>query len=165
MESTSVYWVPVWRIQEPHFKLKLINPFYFVKQLPGHKSDVKDAQWIAECMMKELVKEVHGQDAGDFSSWAGLKPRNDQSNKTIKSRRITHGNRYLRRITMHHNYAFLWVLLLVQGNYIRFYRGKVLLTLRMSTILPPYRHIIHPTLVKNHLHFHTFLPKSLHNPN
>ena len=96
MESTSVYWVPVWRILEPNFKLKLINP-YFIKQLPGHKSDVKDAQWIAEYMMKELVKEVHGQDAGDFSSWAGLKPRNDQSNKTIKSRRITHGNRYLRR--------------------------------------------------------------------
>ena len=55
MESTSVYWIPVWRILEPHFKLKLINP-YFIKQLPGHKSDVKDAQWIAECMMKELVR-------------------------------------------------------------------------------------------------------------
>ena len=259
MESTSVYWIPVWRILEPHFNLKLINP-YFIKQLPGHKSDVKDAQWIAECMMKELVrgsfvpperiqqlrlydrriydlddeiirklakldaavqrcnirlsnylsntdsvsyksvidkicegvtspeelvKEVHGRiinrhgretiiaslkgcvteadidimaqlkaeidmaeahkqkcmdkmqeicekeyseqlrnlqtvpgvkmraatsliaeigtDMGHFetanhlSSWAGLKPRNDQSNKTIKSRRITHGNRYLRR--------------------------------------------------------------------
>ena len=259
MESTSVYWVPVWRILEPHFNLKLINP-YFIKQLPGHKSDVKDAQWISECMMKELVrgsfvpperiqqlrlydrriydlddeiirklakldaavqrcnirlsnylsntdsvsyksvidkicegvtspeelvKEVHGRiinrhgretiiaslkgcvteadiyimaqlkaeidmaeahkqkcmdkmqeicekeyseqlrnlqtvpgvkmraatsliaeigtDMGHFetanhlSSWAGLKPRNDQSNKTIKSRRITHGNRYLRR--------------------------------------------------------------------
>ena len=57
MESTSVYWIPVWRILEPHFKLKLINP-YFIKQLPGHKSDVKDAQWIAECMMKELVRAV-----------------------------------------------------------------------------------------------------------
>lgn len=54
MESTSVYWVPIWRVLEPHFKLKLINP-YFIKQLPGHKSDVKDAQWIAECMLKELV--------------------------------------------------------------------------------------------------------------
>ena len=259
MESTSVYWIPVWRILEPHFKLKLINP-YFIKQLPGHKSDVKDAQWIAECMMKELVrgsfvppesiqqlrlydrriydlddeiirklakldavvqrcnirlsnyvsntdsvsyksvidkicegvtspeelvKEVHGriinrhgketiiaslqgcvteadidimaqlkaeidmaemhkqecmdkmqeicekeyseqlknlqtipgvkmraatsliaeigtdmshfETANHLSSWAGLKPRNDQSNKTIKSRRITHGNRFLRR--------------------------------------------------------------------
>ena len=55
MESTSVYWIPVWRVLEPHFKLKLINP-YFIKQLPGRKSDVKDAQWIAECMMKELVR-------------------------------------------------------------------------------------------------------------
>lgn len=55
MESTSVYWIPVWRILEPHFELKLINP-YFIKQLPGRKSDVKDAQWIAECMMKELVR-------------------------------------------------------------------------------------------------------------
>ena len=32
MESTSVYWVPVWRILEPHFKLKLINPFYVAIQ-------------------------------------------------------------------------------------------------------------------------------------
>ena len=55
MESTSVYWIPVWRVLESHFKLKLINP-YFIKQLPGRKSDVKDAQWIAECMMKELVR-------------------------------------------------------------------------------------------------------------
>ncbi len=55
MESTSVYWIPIWRILEPHFKLKLVNP-YFIKQLPGHKSDVKDAQWIAECMQKELVR-------------------------------------------------------------------------------------------------------------
>lgn len=55
MESTSVYWIPVWRVLEPHFRLKLINP-YFIRQLPGHKSDVKDARWIAECMMKELVR-------------------------------------------------------------------------------------------------------------
>ena len=55
MESTSVYWIPIWRILEPRFKLKLVNP-YFIKQLPGHKSDVKDAQWIAECMLKELVR-------------------------------------------------------------------------------------------------------------
>ena len=28
MESTSVYWVPIWRVLEPHFKLKLINPYF-----------------------------------------------------------------------------------------------------------------------------------------
>lgn len=55
MESTSVYWIPVWRCLEPYFKLKLINP-YFIRQLPGHKSDVKDAQWIAECLLKDLVR-------------------------------------------------------------------------------------------------------------
>ena len=42
MESTSVYWIPIWRVLSPHFKLNLANP-YFIKQLPGRKSDVKDA--------------------------------------------------------------------------------------------------------------------------
>ena len=55
MESTSVYWIPIWRVLSPHFKLNLANP-YFIKQLPGRKSDVKDAQWIAECTMKELIR-------------------------------------------------------------------------------------------------------------
>ena len=55
MESTAMYWIPIWRMLEPHFRLKLVNP-YFIKQLPGRKSDVKDAQWIAECTMKDLVR-------------------------------------------------------------------------------------------------------------
>ena len=56
MESTSIYWEPVWNILEDSLqgRLKLINP-YFIRQLPGHKSDVKDAQWIAECILKGLV--------------------------------------------------------------------------------------------------------------
>ena len=54
MESTSIYWIPIWRILGPHFLLRLVNP-YFIKQLPGHKSDVADAQWIAECTMKNLI--------------------------------------------------------------------------------------------------------------
>ena len=55
MESTAVYWIPIWGVLEPHFHLKLVNP-YFIKQLPGRKSDVKDAQWIAECTLKDLVR-------------------------------------------------------------------------------------------------------------
>ena len=54
MESMSIYWIPIWRILAPHFLLRLVNP-YFIKQLPGHKSDVADAEWIAECTMKNLV--------------------------------------------------------------------------------------------------------------
>ena len=55
MESTAVYWVPVWNELCESMKLKLVNP-YFIKQLPGRKSDVKDAQWIAECLLKNLIK-------------------------------------------------------------------------------------------------------------
>ena len=55
MESTSIYWIPVWRIIEPYFPQKLVNP-YFIKQLPGRKSDVKDAEWIATCLLKDLIR-------------------------------------------------------------------------------------------------------------
>ena len=55
MESTAVYWMPVWNELEGSMELKLANPF-FIKQLPGRKSDVKDAQWIAECLLKNLIK-------------------------------------------------------------------------------------------------------------
>ena len=55
MESTSIYWMPVWRILEPYFSLKLVNP-YFIKQLPGKKSDIKDAEWIATCLLKDLIR-------------------------------------------------------------------------------------------------------------
>ena len=55
MESTSIYWHPVWRILDDIEELKLVNP-YFIKQLPGRKSDVKDAAWIAECTMKDLIR-------------------------------------------------------------------------------------------------------------
>lgn len=54
MESTSIYWMPVWRVLEPYVSLKLVNPF-FIRQLPGKKSDVKDAEWIATCLLKNLV--------------------------------------------------------------------------------------------------------------
>jgi len=55
MESTSIYWMPVWRVLESDFSLKLANP-YFIKQLPGRKSDVKDAHWIGQCLQKDLIR-------------------------------------------------------------------------------------------------------------
>ena len=54
MESTSIYWIPIWRVLEHSVKLHLVNP-YFIKQLPGKKSDVKDAEWIATCLMNNLI--------------------------------------------------------------------------------------------------------------
>ena len=55
MESTSIYWMPIWHVLESDFRLTLVNP-YLIKQLPGRKSDVKDAYWIAQCLQKELLK-------------------------------------------------------------------------------------------------------------
>ena len=54
MESTSIYWIPIWGVLEGSVKLHLVNP-YFIKQLPGKKSDVNDAEWIATCLSKELI--------------------------------------------------------------------------------------------------------------
>ena len=56
IESTGIYWIPVWNILEDMgFKLKLVNP-YLIKQMPGRKSDVKDAQWIALLLHKGLIR-------------------------------------------------------------------------------------------------------------
>ena len=55
MESTSIYWMPLWHILDSDFELTLANP-YFIRQLPGRKSDAKDAKWIAECLQKNSIK-------------------------------------------------------------------------------------------------------------
>jgi len=56
MESTGIYWIPVWNILEHMgFELMLVNP-YLVKALPGKKSDVKDSERIAELLHKGLLQ-------------------------------------------------------------------------------------------------------------
>jgi transposase len=55
MESTSTYWVPIWDIlYEMGFEQKLVNPFQ-IKQMPGRKSDVKDAQWISKLLYQGML--------------------------------------------------------------------------------------------------------------
>jgi len=55
MESTGVLWKPVWNILEANFKLLLVNPRE-LKQVPGRKTDVKDAQWIAQLLQYGLLR-------------------------------------------------------------------------------------------------------------
>jgi len=56
IESTGIYWIPVWNIlEEMGFTLMLVNP-YLIKQMPGRKSDVKDAQWIAKLLHKGFLR-------------------------------------------------------------------------------------------------------------
>jgi transposase len=56
MESTGVFWKPVWNILDNGtFELLLVNPKE-LKQVPGRKSDVKDSQWIAHLLACGLLK-------------------------------------------------------------------------------------------------------------
>jgi transposase len=55
MESTGVYWKPVWQALEGHFQLTLANP-YQVKNIPGRKTDARDSHWLAELLAHGLIK-------------------------------------------------------------------------------------------------------------
>jgi transposase len=55
MEATGAYWQPVWHILEEDFKLTLCNARH-VKQVPGRKTDVSDAQWLAQLMEAGLLR-------------------------------------------------------------------------------------------------------------
>ena len=55
MESTGVYWKPVWAILEGAFELQLANAA-FVKNMPGDKTDRKDAAWLANLLRHGLIR-------------------------------------------------------------------------------------------------------------
>jgi transposase len=55
MESTGVYWKPVWQALEGNFELILANP-YQIKTMPGRKTDARDSQWIAELLVHGLIR-------------------------------------------------------------------------------------------------------------
>jgi transposase len=55
MEATGVYWKPVWHILEDQFTLVLANA-RSIRQVPGRKSDVNDATWIADLLAHGLIR-------------------------------------------------------------------------------------------------------------
>jgi transposase len=55
MESTGVYWKPVWNLLEERFTLLLVNARH-VKAVPGRKTDVKDAEWLADLLRHGLLR-------------------------------------------------------------------------------------------------------------
>ena len=55
LESTGVYWKPVWNLLEGSFTLLLVNAQH-IKQVPGRKTDVRDCEWIAELLRHGLLK-------------------------------------------------------------------------------------------------------------
>ncbi|MBI4245996.1 MAG: transposase, partial [Candidatus Rokubacteria bacterium] len=55
LEATGVYWKPVWHVLEGRFKLVLANA-QEVRNVPGRKSDVSDAAWLADLLAHGLVR-------------------------------------------------------------------------------------------------------------
>jgi transposase len=55
MESTGVYWKPIYYVLEESFACLLVNPAH-VKQVPGRKTDVQDCVWIAQLLEHGLMR-------------------------------------------------------------------------------------------------------------
>ena len=55
MEATGVYWKPVWHVLEGNFELVLANAQH-VRNVPGRKTDVGDAAWIADLLAHGLIR-------------------------------------------------------------------------------------------------------------
>ena len=55
LESTGIYWYSLYSVLEDYINVVVANP-YFIKNIPGRKTDVLDAQWIAQLAMNNLIK-------------------------------------------------------------------------------------------------------------
>lgn len=55
MESTGIYWKPVWHMLESSFELVLANATH-IRNVPGRKTDVNDAMWIADLLAHGLIR-------------------------------------------------------------------------------------------------------------
>lgn len=71
MEATGVYWKPVWAVLEGNFELVLANAAA-IKNVPGRKTDVNDATWIADLLAHGLIRSsyvppAHVQDLRDLT--------------------------------------------------------------------------------------------------
>jgi transposase len=55
MESTGVYWKPIWNLLEERFEILLVNAQH-IKHVPGRKTDVRDSEWIAQLLQCGLLR-------------------------------------------------------------------------------------------------------------
>ena len=90
MEGTGVYWRPVYEVCEGAFDLWVVNARH-VKNVPGRKSDVIDAEWLARLLSsgllrKSFIPEVDIRDLRDLTRYKRslIQQQSDQKNRIIK---------------------------------------------------------------------------------
>jgi transposase len=76
IESTGVLWQPVWNILEPQVTIVLVNP-RDVRQVPGRKTDVSDAEWLAQLLQYGLLR-------GSFVPPAAIRELRDLTRGRVK---------------------------------------------------------------------------------
>ncbi len=79
MEATGVYWKPVWHVLEAHCTLVLANALH-IRNVPGRKSDMNDATWIADLLAHGLIR----------SSFVPPAPIQDLRDLTRTRRQLVH---------------------------------------------------------------------------
>jgi transposase len=76
-EATAVYWKPVFNLLEGHFEVLVVNAQH-IKAVPGRKTDIKDAEWIADLLQHGLLKASF--------SYATKRPIRRKGKPSLKSR-------------------------------------------------------------------------------
>lgn len=89
MESTGIYWKPVYNILEGYFDITLANA-QRIKNVPGRKTDVSDAEWIAKLLRHGLIEKsfVPSQDLRELRDLTRLRKK-WISNLTAEKNRIS----------------------------------------------------------------------------
>ena len=89
MESTGVYWKPVFNILEEAFEIILVNARH-VKNVPGHKTDKKDSIWLSKLLLSGLLKGsfIPPQEIRDLRDLVRYKKKIVQEVASEKSRII-----------------------------------------------------------------------------
>jgi transposase len=88
MESSGIYWVPIYvTLTDNGFQVTIAN-VHQVKAIPGRKTDELDSQWLARIFSAGLVKPSCIPEK-KISSWSGLAPSNYQTAGKTKSGHIT----------------------------------------------------------------------------
>lgn len=87
MESTGVYWKPVYQLLEDSFTLLLVNAMH-VKRVPGRKTDVSDAEWLADLLRHGLLTAsfVPPTEIRELREWTRLRKQLVRERATASSR-------------------------------------------------------------------------------
>jgi transposase len=84
MESTGIYWKPLYNQLEGTFELLVVNAQH-IKAVPGRKSDVRDAEWIADLLQHGLLRGSYIPDRPqrELGSSSTPRPRRGKARATL----------------------------------------------------------------------------------